>query len=172
MGIFTTAIAETADLASAVEGLTSAEAAAAGIAIGATAGAAVAIAVIWGILQIIADWKIFTKAGEAGWKSIIPIYNYHVEYNLCWTGSFGVVFGVAYCVLNYLNRAESMPNWQTLLVSVLAILACVLHFIESKRLARAFGKGTGFGVFLFLLGPIARLVLGFGSARYVGHPDR
>lgn len=27
------------------------------------------------ILLIVAQWKIFTKAGEKGWKSIIPIYN-------------------------------------------------------------------------------------------------
>ena len=27
------------------------------------------------IVAIIAYWKIFTKAGEAGWKSIIPFYN-------------------------------------------------------------------------------------------------
>lgn len=136
------------------------------------AGVTVAMAIVWAIFHIIADWKIFTKAGEAGWKSIIPFYNYYVEYNLCWTGGLGVVFGVAYCVLNYMNRTAGMPNWQVLLMLALAILACVLHFIESRRLAKAFGKGAGFGVFLFLLGPIARLVLGFGSAQYVGHPDR
>ena len=44
----------------------------------------------------------------------------------------------------------------------------VLHCIESQKLSRAFGKGTGFGLCLFLFGPIARLVLGFGKARYVG----
>ncbi|MBR1762543.1 MAG: hypothetical protein IJ731_04170, partial [Eubacterium sp.] len=27
------------------------------------------------ILSIIALWKIFEKAGEAGWKAIIPFYN-------------------------------------------------------------------------------------------------
>ena len=48
----------------------------------------------------------------------------------------------------------------------------LLHFMESKKQAKAFGKGTGFGVFLFLLGPIARLVLGFGSAQYQGNPER
>ena len=31
-------------------------------------------AFVWWILQIIANWNIFTKAGEAGWKSLIPIY--------------------------------------------------------------------------------------------------
>ena len=33
------------------------------------------VAIIIAILQIVAMWKIFTKAGEKGWKSIIPIYN-------------------------------------------------------------------------------------------------
>lgn len=26
----------------------------------------------FGLLSIIAMWKLFTKAGEAGWKAIIP----------------------------------------------------------------------------------------------------
>lgn len=39
-------------------------------------------AFIFYILQVIAYWKIFTKAGEEGWKSIIPIYNGYVQYRL------------------------------------------------------------------------------------------
>ena len=27
------------------------------------------------VLNIVANWKIFTKAGQAGWASIIPFYN-------------------------------------------------------------------------------------------------
>ena len=27
------------------------------------------------ILTIVANWKVFTKAGRPGWASIIPIYN-------------------------------------------------------------------------------------------------
>ena len=37
-------------------------------------------AFVWWILQIIANWNIFTKAGEAGWKSLIPIYGDSVSY--------------------------------------------------------------------------------------------
>ena len=33
------------------------------------------VLIVVGILTIIAQWKIFTKAGEAGWKCLIPIYN-------------------------------------------------------------------------------------------------
>ena len=36
-------------------------------------------AFVWWILQIIANWNIFTKAGEAGWKSLIPIYGDYVS---------------------------------------------------------------------------------------------
>lgn len=31
------------------------------------------------VLQIIGWWKIFTKAGEAGWKSLIPLYNLYIS---------------------------------------------------------------------------------------------
>lgn len=34
------------------------------------------------IAQIVAMWKLYSKAGEAGWKSLIPIYNivYFLEF--------------------------------------------------------------------------------------------
>ena len=33
-----------------------------------------AAALIWFALTILANWLMFMKAGEAGWKSIIPVY--------------------------------------------------------------------------------------------------
>ena len=36
------------------------------------------ISVAMYVLQIIGWWKLFTKAGEAGWKSLIPLYNLYV----------------------------------------------------------------------------------------------
>ena len=40
--------------------------------------------VIIGVLMIIARWKIFEKAGEPGWKSIIPIYSEYVYCRIVW----------------------------------------------------------------------------------------
>ena len=34
------------------------------------------------ILQVIAGWKIFAKAGEPGWKALIPIYNTYIFYKI------------------------------------------------------------------------------------------
>ena len=33
------------------------------------------IAILFYILTVAAQWVVFQKAGIAGWKSIIPIYN-------------------------------------------------------------------------------------------------
>lgn len=150
------------------ESITAEEAAVAGAAIGMSIGALLAVSIVWFILQVIADWKIFTKAGQPGWKSIIPIYNYYVEYDICWNAPLGLVYAIAMYVANYMTSGTTVTNGQLILALVLSIVMLVLHIIESGKLARAFGKGAGFAVFLFLLGPIARIVLGFGSARYVG----
>ena len=51
-------------------------------AFGAYIGVILTIGLVWTIIQIIAWWKIFTKAGEKGWKSIIPIYNQVILYKI------------------------------------------------------------------------------------------
>ena len=167
MIIFTTALAETAEttnLTAALEGVTKQEAAVAG----AVFGAIGVLTIAWIVLQIIADWKIFTKAGEPGWKSIIPFYNYYTEYKMCWNGGYGLLFAAAFYINNLISSGKNLQNWQTILFALLFVVMLVLHFKQSLKLAKAFGKGTGFGVCLFVFGPIARMVLGFGSARYVG----
>ena len=35
-------------------------------------------------LAIIAYWRIFVKAGEEGWKAIIPFYNAYTAMKLFW----------------------------------------------------------------------------------------
>ena len=120
------------------------------------------------MFQAIADWKIFAKAGEPGWKSLIPVYNIFVEYELCWSGLLGLVYIAAMIAANALTSGQAVQNWKVITAGVLSIVALVLHIMQSMKLAWSFGKGTGFGVLLVLFGPIARLVLGFGSARYIG----
>ncbi len=38
-----------------------------------------------GVLMIIAQWRLFTKAGEAGWKCLIPIYGQYVWSRIVWS---------------------------------------------------------------------------------------
>lgn len=133
-------------------------------------GTLVICIMIWFLLQVIADWKIFTKAGEAGWKCLIPFYNVIVEYGLSWNTRVGWVYmilnAVSYLV-SYEQDATRMSA-RVVLGMILGIIVLVLHIIQSLKLSRSFGKGVGFGIVLILFGPIGRIILGFGSSSYMG----
>ena len=97
------------------------------------------------LIAIIAYWKIFTKAGEAGWKSIIPFYN-------------------IYTLLKIIGR----PGWWLLLFFV-PFVNFVISLVVAIDLAKSFGKSDAFGVIaLWLFSLVGFLMLGFGSAEYKG----
>ncbi len=100
------------------------------------------------ILVVIAMWKVFTKAGKPGWASLIPVYNMVVMYQIVGLNPW--------LLLLYLIP---FVNW---------IAALVLSIMLNIKLAKVFGKSTGFAIGLIFLNPIFLLILGFGDAKYVG----
>ena len=118
---------------------------------------------LWFILGVIGDWMLFRKAGRPGILSLIPGVNLLVEYSICWSGFIGLIYFFLIGGINYFYGAE-----QTAPAGVTGLIVLVIHWIESQKLARSFGKGFGSGLLLFLFGRLARVVLGLGSARYVG----
>ncbi len=106
-------------------------------------------AAIIGILTIIAQWKLFTKAGEKGWKSLIPVYNMVVLFKI--SGLSG------WLVLGYL--AAIIP-----VIGPLVALGITIYLMIN--LAKAFGKGSGFAVGLIILNTIFIMILAFGNAEY------
>ena len=149
----------------------------------------VPVLLVWAILQIIARWRLFTKAGEPGWKSIIPVYSDYVEWKIGWTnialfwvtlilGLIALILfnvsGVTAAVAPGADTQAIMATVNMPLTIVGLILACaagVLSYIADFKLFKAFGKGVGWFVAYILLGSIMLLVLGFGSAQYQGPQD-
>lgn len=70
-----------------------------GMAIGAFLGAYLGIfcvvTIVIAVISIIANWKVYTKAGREGWKCLIPVYNVYVLYDMVWeTKQFWIYFGL------------------------------------------------------------------------------
>ena len=105
------------------------------------------LAIVWVaccLLMVASSWQVFVKAGEPGWKCLIPIY--------------GAVV---------LMRIVGRPWWWLLWLCV-PVLGLIPAVIVSLDLARVFGRGAGFGVGIMLLGPIFLAILAFSDARYQG----
>ena len=129
------------------------------------------VAIVIAILMIIAWWKIFTKAGEKGWKAIIPIYNAYIYCKI-----IGVSFWkwfIALFVLSFVSGFAAQVQWLSIILSIAyAVVVLIFYIIISRNTAKAFGKGTGFAVGLFFLPNIFQLILAFGSAEYQGVPSK
>jgi len=96
------------------------------------------------ILVIAGNWKVFEKAGVAGWKCLIPIYNL------------------------YLMIVIAGKPWWWLILMFIPIVSVVIYLLAMLALAERFGKGPLFGVGLFFLPIIFFPLLGFDSSEYRG----
>lgn len=101
------------------------------------------ISLVLCIIAIVGVWKVFVKAGIPGWHSLIPILS---TYDMC-----------------KIALRDSAG-----LFTVLSILIFPVFIYPCIKLAKAFGKGTGFGILLFFFSFIGFSILGFGDAEYLG----
>ena len=165
--------------------LTSAEknAAVAGGVAGGIIGFAATFSLAMYILYVVALWRIFDKAGEAGWKSLIPLYNVYILYKIvgmkAWFWMLIVVSFVASIIvsasgINFASMTqEEINNFnlgqypQVIFAYVFEVIfAFVAQVLFAVRTSRAFGHGAGFAVGLFFFSPLFMLILGFGKSKY------
>ena len=97
------------------------------------------------VLAVVAMWKIFNKAGEAGWKSLIPLYNTYT-----------------------LLKIAGMSGWW-LLGLMVPLVNVVGAILLGLNLAKAFGRSATFGIVgLVVFSIVGFLILGFGKDTYIG----
>ena len=168
-----------------VTSLTTNEAAVVGAAFGGMLGIFGAIGIAVLIVSIIAMWKIFEKAGEKGWKALIPIYNTYILFkisgmkNWFWAlfivavvvgilGGVGSTNGwVVTTVGDYGVQVTSVTNPVVALINLAAsIFEIVVYIFLAIKLAKVFKRGAGTAIGLIFLPFIFMLILAFGSAKY------
>ena len=94
------------------------------------------------VVVVIGMWKVFEKAGQPGWASIVPIYNLYVL---------------------VVEIAKKDMVW--FLLSLFIPFAAIIPMMD---VAEKFGKERIYGLGLYFLGFIFFPMLGFSDARYQG----
>jgi len=128
------------------------------------------IAFVWWLIKTIALWKAFTKAGEAGWKAIIPIYHTYIEYKIAGMKDwfwYSLLIAVVLWVI-----AAFVPDQQELFSGIAYLIVWIIYIIVTFKFARKFGWGTFTSVLFVLFYPICILILGFGDSKYQGKEDK
>lgn len=119
------------------------------------------------LLQIIAQWRIFTKAGQSGWKSLIPVYNYYTLFKITWSRTaFFVIAALMIASALLLQHTDS--NFAQVAGKICSAGVTLMSLIETWKVSRAYGHGIGYFLGLLFLEPVFILILGLGSSRYVG----
>ena len=99
--------------------------------------------VIFTIVNIIAFWRIFEKAGKPGWKSIIPVYNLIVIFEILGKPWWWILF------LLIPGLHIVIPIWMIIL------------------LGERFGKSDLFIIGMELFGFIMIPILAFSETKYI-----
>jgi hypothetical protein len=101
-----------------------------------------AVLFVFILILVVSMWNIFTKAGQEGWKAIIPIYNMVV-----------------------LMEIIRKPWWWILLM-LIPYVGIIWSIWSMNLLSKSFGKGTGFTVGLVLLSIVFFPILAFDDSEY------
>ena len=131
------------------------------------------VAIVWAILAIIALWKVFTKAGEAGWKAIIPIYNAYIMYKIAgmknWFWYTLIVAFVCGLVAGFLWEQSDIAGYISIAGS---LFSGIVAIVAAYKLPRKFGWGVFASILYVLFTGICLLILGFGSSKYQGKSEQ
>ena len=95
------------------------------------------------IFFLVCQWKIFTKAGQEGWKGIVPIYGSYVQ----------------------LQITKQPTIWLLFFFIPLVNIYFIVRHIHG--LSKAFGKDIGFTIGLIFFPYFFYPILAFGNSEYV-----
>ena len=108
--------------------------------------------------------KMYKKAGEAGWKAFIPVFNTYNNYKIAWNGKFFFLYAALYVLFYAIVNGTGIAIQLAAAAAGIALL--VVDVKRNVKMAKAFGKGFGTGIALIFFPGITALILGLGKAEY------
>jgi len=100
-------------------------------------------------LEIVAQWKLFVKAGDKGWKTLIPFYSTYTIFKL-----------------------TTNNPWLYFVLSLIPCLGPLVVLWGITEFATVFGKNKHYNFYILLHAPIFLSIIAFGKSKYIGVPQK
>ena len=126
--------------------------------------AIMALGVIRYLLTAIGYSKMYRKAGEAGWKAFIPVYNTYNNYKISWNGKMFFLSAALYILVTALSNSAMLAAQLAVIAAGIALMVVTVK--QNVKMAKLFGKGAGTGIALIFFPGITSLILGLGKAEF------
>lgn len=116
----------------------------------------------------VAQWHIFKKAGEKGWKALIPFYSIFVSHHLIGMRHIWFILDIVFWVTEVvLEIIEGTPHWiEDAFFYMALIFTLVSEILHIMKLCYCYTKSELFGIGLFVLPPVFSLILAFDKSEY------
>lgn len=132
------------------------------------------------VFTIVSMWMVFSKAGQGGWKILIPIYNVYTKFKIanakkrfwfCFLMTVAIPFVSASAVAGIINDIQLVGGFGIggynivgiLGGLVLALVIFIINITVNFSMAKAFGLPGVFGLGLWLLPVIFYAIIAFNS---------
>lgn len=127
------------------------------------------------VMCVIANWKLFEKAGEPGWSALIPFYNSYQmakiatgDAKICWAYVGVSILSTLVSDLPKLISGSDEATGGALGV-IISLASLVIEAYVCYMFAKSFGQSTAMCVLSIFFGGIIFIILAFTkSTEYVG----
>ena len=125
-----------------------------------------AIAYIIGryLMRAIGLSAMYRKAGVAGWKAFIPVFNTYNNYKISWTGKKFFLYAALIAASTILGIFTE--GFMAEVATFVSISVVCMTLQQNVNMAKLFGKGIATGVALAVFPGITSLILGLGKAEF------
>lgn len=132
-------------------------------------GLTCSISLLMYVIMAFGYWRMFEKAGEKGWKSLIPVYNMYIAYTISWEKGKSAFFAVVALwfasfafLLALASTAVTSPEWYIAGVTsfMTAAFACIIHALFCFKQAMSFDRGGGYAILAFFFYPFMMVYYG------------
>ena len=133
---------------------------------------ALILTILYSVFITAAQWRLFTKAGEKGWKSLIPFYSIFVSHHIIGMSHIWFILDIVFWVIEVvLEIIEKVPDWmEDTFFTVALILTLISEIVHIMKLCYCYTKSELFGIGLFVAPPVFSMILAYGKSEY--HPPR
>ena len=120
------------------------------------------------VLFIAAEWRILTKAGEKGWKALIPIYNIYVSHHIVVMSHIWFVLEICTWIVEAIfESVRVIPGWAAIAFGIPTLIITILsELIHIIKMCDCFGKGTLFKIGMILVPNLFTLIIAFDGSKY------